>query len=190
MSHPLVLASQSPRRKELLELAELNFITHAADVDESMDLSLPLKEELTRLALRKARAVEKEHPGCIVLGADTTVVLDGKILGKPKDDAEAIEMLQSLSGRTHEVMTSCVLCCGKHEISWINTAIVEFYELSESMIQWYIKTAEHKDKAGAYGIQGKGALLVKGIQGDFYTVMGLPVAETVRKLKEFEKELD
>ncbi len=190
MKHSLILASQSPRRKELLCLAELNFITHSADVDETLDLNCDLKEELKKLALKKARASEVYHPGCIVLGADTTVILDNQILGKPKDAEDAKRMLKDLSGRRHEVMTSCALCCGNHEMTWVNTAFVEFYELDDAMIEWYIATGEPLDKAGAYGIQGKGALLIKGIEGDFYTVMGLPIADTVRKLKEFEKELD
>lgn len=190
MKHPLILASQSPRRKELLELAELNFTTHSADVDETLDLNCDLKEELKKLALKKARASETSHPGCIVLGADTTVILDNQILGKPKDAEDAERMLKNLSGRRHEVMTSCALCCGTHEMTWVNTALVEFYELDDAMIDWYIATGEPLDKAGAYGIQGKGALLIKGIEGDFYTVMGLPIADTVRKLAEFEKELD
>ena len=190
MKRKLILASQSPRRKELLELAELQFETHAADVDETFDAAEPLRDELRRLALKKARAVEKVHPGCIVLGADTTVVLDDVILGKPANQDDARKMLKSLSGRKHEVMTSCALCCQNHEITWINTAEVEFYELSDDLIEWYISTNEPMDKAGAYGIQGKGALLVKGIQGDFYTVMGLPIADTVRKLSDFEKEME
>lgn len=189
MTRKLILASQSPRRKELLELAELTFETHAADIDETLDACKPLRDELKRLALEKARAVEQSHPGCIVLGADTTVVKDDEILGKPKNKADAKAMLKSLSGRRHEVLTSCALCCENHEMTWINTAEVEFYELDEDLIDWYIETGEPMDKAGAYGIQGKGALLVKGIQGDFYTVMGLPIADTVRKLSEFEKEL-
>ncbi|MBP3399371.1 MAG: septum formation protein Maf [Erysipelotrichaceae bacterium] len=190
MKRQLILASQSPRRKELLELAELTFISHASDIDETLDSLKPLRDELRRLALNKARAAEKDYPGCIVLGADTTVVMDDVILGKPKDREDAKRMLKSLSGRTHEVMTSCAICCGEHELTWINTAEVEFYELNDTLIDWYIDTNEPMDKAGAYGIQGKGALLVKGIHGDFYTVMGLPIADTVRKLSEFEKELE
>ena len=190
MNRHLILASQSPRRKELLELADLKFTTHSADVDETLDLSCDLKEELKKLALKKARASEAHHPGCIALGADTTVILDNQILGKPKDVEDARRMLKALSGRRHEVMTSCALCCGNHEMTWVNTALVEFYDLDEEMIEWYISTKEPMDKAGAYGIQGKGALLIKGLDGDFYTVMGLPIADTVRRLKEFEKELD
>lgn len=189
MNHPLILASQSPRRKELLELAELQFEIHAADVDETLDLKQDLSDELKRLAVKKAKSVAKKHPGSLVLGADTTVVLDGRILGKPKHDDEARMMLKSLSGKVHEVKTSCALVSGTCETSWINTAYVEFYELDNEWIEWYLSTGEHKDKAGAYGIQGKGALLVKEIRGDFYTVMGLPIAETVRKIEEFEKEL-
>ena len=190
MSRHLILASQSPRRKELLELAELKFTTHSADVDETLDLNCDLKDELKKLALKKARASEAYHPGCIVLGADTTVILDNQILGKPKDEEDARRMLRALSGRRHEVMTSCALCCQQHEMTWVNTALVEFYELDEEMIDWYISTKEPMDKAGAYGIQGKGALLIKGLEGDFYTVMGLPIADTLRRLREFEKELD
>ena len=117
MKHPLILASQSPRRKELLQLAELNFTTHSADVDETLNLNCDLKEELKKLALKKARASEAYHPGCIVLGADTTVVLDNQILGKPKDAEDAKRMLKDLSGRRHEVMTSCALCCGNREMT-------------------------------------------------------------------------
>lgn len=190
MKHPLILASQSPRRKELLELAELDFVTMAADVDETLDPNGELKDELMKLALKKASVIAENHPGSIVLGADTTVVLDGVILGKPKNDEDAREMLRMLSGKSHEVMTSCALCCDEHKMTWINSAYVEFYDLDEEMIEWYISTNEHKDKAGAYGIQGKGALLVKGIRGDFYTVMGLPIADTVRRLELFEKECE
>ena len=190
MNIPLILASQSPRRKELLELADLEFETVSADVDETLNLECDLKEELMNLAVKKAHAVAENHPGCMVLGADTTVVLDGIILGKPKSDDEAKEMLRLLSGKTHEVMTSCALCMDEIQYKWINTAYVEFYELSDEWINWYIATGEHKDKAGAYGIQGKGALLVKEIRGDFYTVMGLPIAETVRKIEELKKELN
>ena len=188
MNKKLVLASKSPRRKELLELAELEFETFAAEVDETLDETKPLKEELKRLALKKAKEVLKSYPDCVVIGADTTVAVDDVILGKPKNDEDAKEMLRKLSGRRHEVFTSCALCDADHEVAWINAAEVEFYELDDQMIDWYLSTGDHRDKAGAYGIQSKGALLVKGIHGDFYTVMGLPIAEVIRKLEEFEKD--
>ena len=141
----IVLASASPRRKELLSLITEHFTVCPADADETLR-DAPLGEEVTRLSRLKAEAVQAQHPNAVCIGSDTMVTIDGLRLGKPKDADEAASMLRRLRGRTHEVLTA------------------------------YLATGEPLDKAGAYGIQGHGALLIKGIEGDYYSVMGLPVA--------------
>lgn len=137
------------------------------------------------LAERKAEYVAKENAGAVVLGCDTVVSLDGKILGKPKDEREAAEMLTSLSGRTHTVYSGVCITDGEQTESFVSAAQVEFYPLSKETVRSYIKTGEPFDKAGAYGIQGLGAVLVKKLDGDYFTVMGLPLAESARTLKLF-----
>ena len=179
----IILASGSPRRRELLELADIPFTVQTADVDESIPAGISPEEAVQMLAAKKARAVQSY--GKLVLAADTVVALDGVIFGKPRDKQEAAEILRTLSGRAHQVHTGVCLLEGERETAFCETAQVEFYPLTEEEIRRYVDSGEPMDKAGAYGIQGKGALLVRGIRGDYYTVMGLPIARVVRALAQF-----
>lgn len=183
----VILASGSPRRKELLTLAGVDFTVKTADTDETYSEDLMPDEVVKLLATKKARAVAELEKDAIIIGADTVVSVDNKILGKPKDYDEAFSMLSSLSGRSHFVYTGVCLIDGEKETAFSQKTEVEFYELSKKEIDDYIKTGDCIDKAGAYGIQSKGCTLVKKIDGDYFNVVGLPVAETVRKLKELNK---
>lgn len=182
---PFILASKSPRRKELLEQIHLHFSIVTSEVEEKIDNTLTPEEQVVSLAMQKAEAVFKNHEDKIVLGADTIVVIDGKILGKPKDEAEAIEMLKQLSGRTHEVITGVVIRSKEKNISFYEKAEVTFFPLTEEEIMTYVQSKEPLDKAGAYGIQGLGATLVEKINGDYFTIVGLPIAKVYRALKQF-----
>ncbi len=178
----IILASNSPRRKELLEQVGIDFEVKAASVDEITSQTLPQKvvEELSYI---KARAVVQNNPGRIILAADTVVAFDGQILGKPKDEEDALRMLQSLSGRSHYVYTGVTLidedntCTTFHECTE-----VKMYENNDDLLRRYIATGEPMDKAGAYGIQGKGAILVEKINGDYNNVVGLPVSRIFKLL--------
>ena len=181
----IVLASQSPRRRELLTRLGYPYTTDSADIDETLDLSLGIQNAVEALALRKAQAVEKKHTDSIIITADTVVVLNDKIYGKAKDAQDAFEMLKELSGHTHQVMTSMCLMYQDKNITLTSITDVEFYELKDQDIQNYIETGEAYDKAGAYGIQDLGSLFIKKIDGDYYTVMGLPVALLKRKMEAF-----
>lgn len=180
----IVLASNSPRRKELLRLISPSFEIEPPEIDEGIDENLPLDEIPAYLAMRKAEAVQKNHPDDIVIGCDTGVFINNMMIGKPSSDRTAFEILKMLSGRTHRVITGCAVCRGDEKLSFSQTTEVEFYPLTDEEITAYIATGEPGDKAGAYGIQGRGALLVKQIRGDYYNVVGLPVALLNRKLKE------
>ena len=172
----LILASQSPRRRELLGLIAADFSVCPADIDETMDETLPMAERVADLSARKARAVAETHPGAAVVGSDTVVVLDGAPLGKPHDEADAHRMLAALSGRVHEVVTGVALALPDGTLLRDATVTrVRFAPLSEQEIAAYVATGEPMDKAGAYGIQGLGARFIEGIEGDYYSVMGLPV---------------
>lgn len=171
----LILASASPRRQELLGLITRAFTVATLDTDETVPASFTPEETVLELARRKALAVAALHPGHLVLGADTVVSVDGCILGKPRDDTEAAAMLRQLSGRIHRVYTGVALANEKGCTVFAESAQVEFIPLTDDQIAAYIATGEPRDKAGAYGIQGGGALFVRGIVGDYYTVMGLPV---------------
>lgn len=179
----LILASASPRRQELMRLITEYFEVYPAEVDESAEKHLTPGETVEMLAEKKAREIAKLRPDDVVVGADTVVAVDGEILGKPADSKDAGRMLRRLSGRTHVVLTGvCVMSRDFCEV-FSQASQVEFFELGEREINDYIATEEPMDKAGAYGIQGKGALFVAGIRGDYYNVMGLPVAELNRRLK-------
>lgn len=183
----LYLASASPRRSDLLKLAGFYFQVDPAQIDEHMEQEDPACL-VQNLALKKARAVVARHPNDIVLAADTTVALDNKILGKPISSTQAEQMLRMLSNRIHQVYTGyCILKQNRLELGVCRTS-VEFYPLSDSDIQHYISTGEPFDKAGGYGIQGLGALLVRKIDGDFYNVVGLPIAPVSRLLHSFDSE--
>lgn len=184
----LILASGSPRRRELIEKLKLPFEVEVSDVDESIPAEVTTESAAEYLSGVKAEAVYELHKDqdVIVVGADTIVVYDGEIYGKPKDEADAYRMLSNLSGRTHLVITGVTVIVGnagrRQKQSFSNVTRVTFYELSDEEIRAYIATGEPSDKAGAYGIQEQGALLVKHIEGDFYSVMGLPIAELAHTL--------
>ncbi|MBQ8784128.1 MAG: septum formation inhibitor Maf [Clostridia bacterium] len=181
----IILASASPRRRELLQLAGVDFTVDVADADETLPEGISPDEAVKKLAEIKAKAVFEKHPDGVVIGADTVVAIDGKILGKPKNYDEANKMLNTLSGKRHFVFTGvCIMSEEKTTVLCQKTA-VEFYSLSQSEIDEYISSGDCFDKAGGYGIQTNGCVLVKGIEGDYFNVVGLPVAETVRALKEF-----
>ena len=178
----LILASGSPRRRELLSLITDEFEILVSGCDEFVPEGTPAEKVPAILAEQKALAVAKLRPEDTVIGSDTVVVLNDEIFGKPKDKAHAHAMLKALSGKKHFVYTG-VAVAEKGEVrSFVQKTEVEFYELSDETIEKYIATGEPMDKAGAYGIQGKGSVLVKGIVGDYFNVMGLPVAETARFL--------
>lgn len=177
-----ILASGSPRRKELLSLIIPEFEILVSGCEEFVPKGTPVEKVPALLAEQKALAVAKLRPDDIVIGSDTVVVLGGEIFGKPKDKDHAHAMLRALSGKKHFVYTG-VAVAEKGEVrSFVQKTEVEFYELSDETIDKYIESFEPMDKAGAYGIQGKGSVLVKGIVGDYFNVMGLPVAETARFL--------
>ena len=181
----IILASASPRRRQLLELAGIPFTVEVSNAEETVPEGLPVADTAAYLSGLKAGAVYEKHrgEGAVVIGSDTVVTVDGEIFGKPSDEADAFRMLRALSGRTHEVITGVTVRTEEKTVSFSNAAQVTFYELSDGEIRDYIATGEPFGKAGAYAIQGKGALLVKGIRGDVYTVIGLPVAELWRVLK-------
>ncbi len=170
----LILASASPRRRELLGLFGIPFTVRAADIDETMDLSKPAYDEVARVSCCKALAVER-GPEDVVIAADTIVVCGGKVLGKPHSREEATKMLNLLSGREHQVMTGCTVLYGQRRETFTEVTTLHFRPLSDGEIQRYVDSGEPMDKAGAYGIQGGAALFCTGIQGDYYNVMGLPV---------------
>jgi septum formation protein len=179
----LVLASQSPRRREILRQAGIPFTVRAAEVDESPRGGENPADYVLRLAAAKAYAVEAAE-GERVLGADTTVVIDGDILAKPADAADARRMLARLSGRRHEVLTGICLRSGAAAIREYATTGVVFAPLSEAEIDEYVASGEPMDKAGAYAIQGLASKFVERIEGDYFNVMGLPVALLYRRLQE------
>lgn len=182
----IILASGSPRRKELLSLITEDFKIIPADIDETADKNIELMKQPQYLAENKARYVfENGHKNDIVIGSDTGVFIDNKMLGKPDNAKNAKQMLEELSGRKHKVITGCSIISKDKCVSFSEETIVEFYKLSNKEIDEYIATNEPMDKAGAYGIQGKGATLVKRIEGDYYNVVGLPVGALKRKLEEF-----
>ncbi|MFD1018909.1 Maf family protein [Thalassobacillus hwangdonensis] len=185
MDKQLILGSNSPRRKELLELAGFSFSNRKNSFDEST-ITETLPEVLVKeLARQKGMAMDVQENE-VLLTADTVVSANNTVLGKPSTEEEAFAMLAMLSGGTHQVYTAVMLRdIERHEV-FVSRTEVEFWPLSEPEIHAYVATGDSFDKAGAYGIQSKGALLVKGIKGDYYTVMGLPLSMTVRELAKFQ----
>ena len=211
----LILASQSPRRRELMAMVAPKFSVRVSQADETLPPDTPPEKAVELLSLRKALAVqasieEGEREETVIVGCDTVVAIDGralkrshiwkdhviagsdtvaasneKVLGKPHSREECLEMMAALSGREHTVHTGVALLCGKRQRVFRETARVAFWPLSQAVIDWYAATDEPYDKAGGYGVQGLGALLVQGIRGDYYTVMGLPVSRLWRELREF-----
>lgn len=179
----LILASRSPRRKELLALLGQPFDLRVADIDETMDASCGAAAEVARVSRCKALAVTRDDRD-IVIAADTIVVCEGQILGKPHDEAEAARMLRLLSGRDHQVMTGVTVLAQDKAATFTQTTDLHFRPLSEREIARYIATGEPMDKAGAYGIQGGAALFCEKMVGDYYNVMGLPVCRLWQTLTE------
>ena len=179
----VILASQSPRRKELMEKLNIPFTVRVADIDETPDPKLSVKEDVARLSRLKAEAIPRQ-PEDIVVAADTIVVLDGEQLGKPKDREEAALMLTRLSGNTHQVMTGLTLLQGSKQVTHVEVTEVTFRPLSPVEIQAYVDSGDCDDKAGAYGIQSGAAVFVEKICGDYYNVVGLPVCRLACILKE------
>lgn len=180
----IILASQSPRRHELLRLIEPEFEIICADVDESIAPHTKPEHAVMDLARKKARAVAALRPCDTVIGADTVVALDGMILGKPRDNADAAAMLRRLAGKTHKVYTGLCVIANGAETAFFEVTDVTFTAMADDEIAAYIATGDSLDKAGAYGIQGGAAAFISGINGDFYNVMGLPVSALYRKLRE------
>ena len=183
----LILASASPRRKELLGLFRQPFEIRVADIDETMDPEKSPYEEVARVSRRKALAVERQD-GDTVIAADTIVVCEGKVLGKPHSEREAAQMLRLLSGRDHQVMTGVTVVRGETVKTFTEVTDLHFRRLSDREIEDYIATGEPMDKAGAYGIQGGAALFCQRLAGDYYNVMGLPVCRLGEILRELDPE--
>ncbi|MBR4971444.1 MAG: septum formation inhibitor Maf [Oscillospiraceae bacterium] len=184
----LILASQSPRRKELLSLFGIPFIVRVSDVDETMDFDRPAFDEVARVSRCKALAVAREADD-VVIAADTIVVVDGRVLGKPRSAEEAVQMLQWLSDRDHQVMTGVTVLCGQREMVFTEVTDLHFRALTDSEIRRYVQSGEPMDKAGAYGIQGGAALFCDKMTGDYYNVMGLPVCRLGQVLKELAPQI-
>lgn len=185
MSMRLLLASSSPRRVEILGALGIPFDRAAADVDETVLPGEPGREAALRLAQAKAVAAATRHPGAWVLAADTLVLIDGAVLGKPRDDAEAAEMLARLSGREHVVVTAVTLLRDSGPAgTTVEESRVRIAPLDAEEIRWYVATGEPHDKAGAYAVQGLGARFVESVDGSFSNVMGLPARSVYRLLRE------
>ena len=181
MAPRFILASASPRRRQLLEMLGLDFVVVPAPSEEEPDLSLPIEDAIAGVAEAKARSVKSELP---VLAADTVVSINGRILGKPGDEAGAAAMLRALSGARHDVYTGVAVSFGGRMLRACQRTAVYFRELTDEEIRAYVATGEPMDKAGAYGAQGLGALFIDRIDGDFFNVMGLPLCLTGRLLAE------
>ena len=179
----LILASQSPRRRELLGLFRLPFTVRVADIDETMDLEKAPYDEVARVSRLKAEAIQRGADD-VVIAADTIVVCENAVLGKPHSEEEAKSMLRLLSGRDHQVMTGMSVICGQKALTVTEVTDIHFRELSDREIDDYVATGEPMDKAGSYGIQGGAALFAEKMVGDYYNVMGLPVCKLWQLLQE------
>ena len=182
----LILASASPRRRELLSIITPRFTVRTSDCDETIAPGTGPVTAVRELSLRKAAAVWATLPQkeTAVIGSDTVVYIDGEILGKPHSREEAVSMISRLSGRSHTVCTGVTVITAEETRTFHETTEVHFYPLSPQEVEWYCSLKEPYDKAGAYGIQAAGALLVQGLTGDYFNVMGLPVAALARHLRE------
>jgi septum formation protein len=183
MQQRLILASGSPRRKELLSNLQIEFDIVVSNIEEIVDKDLRPEEVVMSLALQKANDVARQSTDAFVLGADTIVVYQDHILGKPINEEDSYRMLKLLSGRTHEVLTGVAIVTSNEQVTFYEKTEVTFWELSDSEIKAYIESGEPTDKAGSYGIQQLGSVLVKQIKGDYFSVVGLPVSRTIRELR-------
>lgn len=179
----IILASNSPRRKELMKFLNLDFEIISSDIEEIINPKLEHEDLVMDLAFQKAYSIFKNDKEAVVLGFDTLVVIDDFVLGKPKDEEEAKVFLNILSDRTHRVLTGCTILTSGYSKSFYSEAYVSFMKLTEEEIVNYIKTKEPMDKAGAYGIQGYGSKFVKSINGDYFTIMGFPISMVYQELK-------
>ncbi len=180
----IILASASPRRRELMKYITEDFEAVSTDCDETLpDGTEPLKAS-EYLAVLKAKSAAEKYPDCAVIGCDTTVICGGEILGKPKDKSQCIADITKLSGRTHQVVTGCCIIIGGKPSSFSEVTDVTFRRLTPAEIEAYADTDEPYDKAGGYGIQGLGSALISHIDGDFFNVVGLPVGRLFNKIKE------
>jgi len=186
----VVLASASPRRRDLLRLIGIPHEVVPADIDETYVNGEKPHEHAERLARGKAEKVAAIESDALVVGADTIVVVDGAVLGKPGNEADAARMLSMLSGRSHVVITAVAAACGGRVVSGVEEVVVAFRSLSSDEIDGYIATGEPMDKAGAYGIQGFGATIVRRVEGDYFAVMGLPLVRLVALMKELGTDYD
>ena len=180
----VILASGSPRRRDLLRMVGIDHEVISADIDESYLPGEPPIAHAERLAREKGRVVAERHPEALVLSADTIVVIDGEVLGKPVSEEEAVRMLRRLSGRTHTVFTAVAVTWHGRTDSSVEAVTVTFRPMSDSLIRAYVATGEPMDKAGAYGIQGYGATLVERIDGDFFAVMGLAIGGLIELVRQ------
>ncbi len=179
----VILASKSPRRRELLSVLFENFDIKVSDADETLPNNLSPAECASEIAYRKLCDIKSKFDDALIIAADTIVVLDDKILGKPKDEKDAFDMLSSLSGRTHTVYTGVALSYKDKFVRFTEGTLVSFRSLSPDTIRAYINTKEPMDKAGAYGIQNKGALFVEKIEGDYFNVVGLPICRLATEIE-------
>ncbi|MCL2421100.1 MAG: Maf family protein [Defluviitaleaceae bacterium] len=188
----IILASGSPRRRELLAMVGFDFEVMPADVDETVDPGIPPNKLVVNLAIKKALHVRNKLKGdnAVVIGADTVVAIDDLILGKPKDEADAFDMLSRLQGRAHTVYTGVAVasCVEDKMTTFVESTEVFMRPLGEKEIRWYMSTGEPFDKAGAYGIQEKGAVLIERVEGDYFTVVGLPLCRLNLTLGDFENK--
>ena len=180
---PLHLASASPRRREILRSLGLQFTYAGEDLDEQVRAGETAEELVVRLAGDKAHAAAGSRPGTAVLGADTVVVLNGEVFGKPRDESDAVAMLAALSGRTHEVMTGVALSYGEHRLTTLSRSKVRFRDITRAEARAYWRTGEPQDKAGGYAVQGLAAIFIADLRGSYSGVMGLPVFETAAMLR-------
>lgn len=183
----IILASKSPRRKEILEMLHWNFEVDSQETLEIFQENKSIEENMMEIALEKAKAMEDKYPKDLILACDTVVVIDGKVLGKPKTEEEAKQMLRLLSGRENYVYSAVALLhkeLGKQE-SFLEKTKVSFFSLSEEEIDAYVATGEAKDKAGAYAVQGLASVFVEKIEGDYWNVVGLPVSKVYQSLKKW-----
>lgn len=181
----IILASESPRRRELMMKLEIPFTTKPPYVEEIFDSSKSISSAIEAIAKQKADAVREKFPDEIIVGADTVVVVDQEVLGKPHTKENALLMLKKLSGRTHEVITAVAIVTPEQSDVFHVRTYVTFFELTQEEMEQYADTKEPLDKAGAYGIQGKGAFFIEKIEGDYYNVIGLPISTLFRRLKKY-----
>ena len=180
----LILASRSPRRRELMQLLDVDFQVRSADIDESLNEKLPIEDALMDLSNRKAQAIFKNYPGHLIIGADSVVYQNNTIINKPRDKDDAFSMIKLFSNSYHTVMTAVSIIDKDKEINFVSKCKVYFMPISDQEIYDYLEDDEYKDKAGAYAIQGLMSKFIYKVEGDFYSVVGFPVAKIYKSLKE------